>query len=171
MTHPIIEAGATRLRPTDEGDLPILQAFFDDAGFNEQWGGRPLTDQEILSKYTGQRAPSVECFIVENEGNPVGFIQYHVADDGGDGGGIDLVLSPVVRGRGLGTSAVLAIVDYLRAQRGWRRITVDPDVSNPRGVNFWLKVGFRRERLVDDDPERQPYWLLVWPVDEVALGQ
>jgi len=47
------------------------RAFFQDSGFNEQWGGRPLTDHEILAKYTGLRGPEVECFMVEEDRHPV----------------------------------------------------------------------------------------------------
>lgn len=161
--HQIVEAPGAILRPTDERDLPTLRALFDNPGFNEQWGGQPLTDREILAKYTGLRAPAVACFIVEEDESPIGFMQYHVADDGGEGGGIDLVLSPEVRGRGLGTAVVRAMIEYLRGSLGWRRITVDPDVSNPRGVNFWLKVGFRGQQLIESDADRQPYWLMEWP--------
>jgi len=166
MKHQLIEAAGAMLRPTDSQDLETLRSLFDDPGFNERWGGRPLTDEEILDKYTGQRAPSVECFLVEENGIAVGFTQYHLAEDGGEGGGIDLVLSPSVRGRGLGSAVVHALVGYLRRQRNWRRITVDPDVSNPRGVNFWRSVGFQDEQLIESDPQRQPYWLMEWPTCE-----
>lgn len=152
------------LRPTGPGDLRTLRTLFDDPDFHEQWGGRPLTEAEILDKYTGRRAPSVECFIVEENGIAVGFTQYHLAEDGGDGGGIDLVLSPDVRGRGLGSAVVHALVGHLQGQRGWRRITVDPDVSNPRGVNFWREVGFGDEQLIESDPHRPPFWLMAWPI-------
>ena len=151
------------LRPTNDTDLSILRRFFADPGFNERWGGRPLTDEEITAKYTGARSPQVECFIVEEAGQPIGFVQYHAADDDDPGGGLDMALVSAVRGRGLGSEVVAALVLYLRTQLGWQRITVDPDVSNQRGVNFWTKVGFEPAKLVDTDPEREPYMLMIWP--------
>jgi len=164
MAHETIEVGGTTvLRPTADSDLAILRMLFADPGFNEQWGGQPLSDDEIRAKYTGRRSPKVECFIVEDGGSPVGLMQYHVADDGAEGGGMDLVLTPTARGRGVGSRVVLAMVDYLRRRRGWTRITVDPDVTNPRGVNFWTKVGFQPEQTVDCDPDRTPYVLMKWP--------
>jgi hypothetical protein len=57
------------------------------------------------------------------------------------------------------------MVRFLRIERGWRHITVDPDVTNERGVNFWNKVGFDPERIIDDT-QRPPYWLMHWPTDE-----
>ena len=92
---------------------------------------------EILAKYLGRRSPAVECFIVEVAGRPVGFVQYHVADDGGEGGGMDLALVPAARGRGVGTAVVRALAGFVQHQLGWNRFTVDPDVSNPRGAHFW----------------------------------
>lgn len=162
MKHQTIQASGAALRPTDSHDIETLRALFEDPGVNEQWGGKPLTVQEITEKYIGQRRPQVQCFLVEEAGIPVGFIQYHLADDGGGGGGIDLVLRPEVRGRGLGSAVVQAIVGHLRIHRGWRRITVDPDVSNPRGVNFWRNVGFENEQLIENDSGRKPYWLMEW---------
>lgn len=169
MAHQPIDAVGAVLRPTDSRDLVTLRALFDDPGFHEQWGGRPLADEEILDKYTGRRAPSVECFIVEVNGVPVGFTQYCRQEGGDEGGGIDLVLSPDVRGRGLGSAVVHALVDHLRGYCGWRRITVDPDVANPRGVNFWRSVGFQDEQLVESDPQREPYWLMEWPTTNEVI--
>ena len=119
-----------------------------------------MPDSEISAKYLGSRSPSVECFIVEEGGRAVGFVQYHVADDGGAGGGMDLVLSPSERGRGLGTAVVETLVRFVARHLGWERLTVDPDLSNPRGVHFWRTLGFAPVRLVTDDGQREPYWLM-----------
>ena len=73
---------------------------------------------------------------------------------------MDLVLTPSERGRGLGTAVVEALSRFVELQLGWVRFTVDPDLSNPRGVNFWRVVGFVPVRLVDDESEREPYWLM-----------
>jgi aminoglycoside 6'-N-acetyltransferase len=112
----------------------------------------------------GRRSPAVEWFIVDNGGRPVGYVQCHVADDGGEGGGTDLVLSPAFRGHGVGTAATVALVGYVQAHLGWQRFTVDPDADNARGVNFWTKVGFKPVRLTRDDGGRKPYWLMEWPL-------
>lgn len=119
-----------------------------------------MSDSEIRAKYLGSRSPSVECFIVEEGVRAVGFVQYHLADDGRQGGGMDLVLSPSERGRGLGTAVVEALVRFVERHLGWERLTVDPDLSNPRGVHFWRTVGFTPVRVVTDDAEREPYVLM-----------
>jgi len=32
----------------------------------------------------------------------------------------------------------------------------------PRGVNFWTKVGFVPVRVVEEETERRPFWLMEW---------
>jgi aminoglycoside 6'-N-acetyltransferase len=151
------------LRPTTGDDLSFLRTFFADPDVYEHWGGSPLGDAEITSKYLGRRSPEVECFIVENEGRSVGYVQYHVADDGGEGGGMDLVLLPASRGCGVGTAVANLVIEYVQSRLGWRRFTVDPGTDNVRGVEFWTKVGFKPVRLVEGDGGRNPYWLMEWP--------
>jgi len=162
VTHEAIKGDGVVLRPTSEADLATLRAFFTNAGFYERWGGRALSDEEISAKYVGRRSPGVECFIVEEARRAIGFVQYHVADDGGEGGGMDLALLPSERGRGVGTAVVHAVVEFVETRLGWRRFTVDPDVDNTRGVNFWTKVGFVLIRVVEGGDGRAPHWLMEW---------
>ena len=75
---------------------------------------------------------------------------------------MDMALLPAVRGRGIGSVVVRLVVAHVRDELGWERFTVDPDVNNQRGVNFWRKAGFRPGSLVDDG-EREPYLLMRWP--------
>ena len=46
-------------------------------------------------------------------------------------------------------------------------LTVDPDVSNARGVNFRTRVGFTPRRVVDERG-REIYVLMEWPFPESA---
>lgn len=166
VPHPVIEGAGVRLRPTADADLDLARSLFTDPGFYERWSGRPKSDEEIVEKYLGQRSPNLECFFVEADGEVVGFVQHHVADDGGEGGGMDLVLLPAARGRGVGRAVVQAMVDVVRGRLRWRRFTVDPEVSNERGVNFWRRVGFLPLQIVEGDGDREPYWLMEWPIAE-----
>jgi len=80
VTHEVIEGDGIVLRRTTEADLPTLRAFFTNPDFDERWGGRPLSDDEISAKYVGRRSPAVECFIVQEGQRSVGFVQYHLAE-------------------------------------------------------------------------------------------
>ena len=75
---------------------------------------------------------------------------------------MDLALLSSERGRGVGTAVVHALVEFVRTRLGWRRFTVDPDVDNTRGVNFWTSVGFVPVRMVEDEG-RALCWLMEWP--------
>jgi RimJ/RimL family protein N-acetyltransferase len=167
VSVPPIAGDGVLLRRTTSADLPFLVSFFNNPAVYDIWDGHPLEATDIEAKYLGGRSPSVECFIVQHDGRDVGFVQYHVADDGA-GGGMDLSLLPEARGRRLGTVVVRALLDFVQSELGWNRFTVDPDLSNVRGVNFWKKVGFVPVRIVEDEPGREPYVLLEWPLSEAG---
>ncbi|WP_217712201.1 GNAT family N-acetyltransferase [Kitasatospora sp. NA04385] len=140
--EPELAGELTRLVPTREDDLDLLAGWFADPAFVEHWGGAPLPRAEVAAKYLGRRRPEVESFLVLAGGVPVGYAQYWRA--GPDGGGIDLVLLPAARGRGLGPDAARALLAHLCGESGWRRVTVDPAAANVRAVRAWEKAGFRR---------------------------
>jgi len=162
VPHAAIYDERLRLRPTNEADLDLIAGWFADPDVYEFWGGEPLSRREVADKYVGRRSPNVECFIIEDEGQPAGFVQYHLADDNAGGGGLDLVVLPDHRRKGVGRHSVRLLTGYLQRERGWRRITVDPDESNSRGVAFWSAVGFVREQLVLNEKGRSPYWVIVF---------
>lgn len=136
-----IEGVLTSLAPTTEGDLALLAEWFADPDFVEHWGGARLTRQEVAAKYVGRRRPMVESFLVLAQDVPVGYAQYWCADT--TEGGIDMVLAREAQGRGLGPDAARALVTYLLDILGWRRVTVDPLMTNHRAVRAWEKAGFR----------------------------
>lgn len=150
------------LKATSARDFSTLRALFDQPAFLGWGGAGRLPDSDIRTKYLGFRYPEVECFLVLLDGTAVGLAQLHVADHG-DGGGMDLVLLPEVRGQGLGRQVVAQMVRRAHVERGWRRFTVDPDLANQDGVRFWRAVGFQPEQTVADEPNRAPYILMAWP--------
>jgi aminoglycoside 6'-N-acetyltransferase len=138
----------TALVPTSEDDLNLLASWFADPEVVEHWGGVAMSREEVAAKYVGRRRPQVESFLVHAHGVPVGYAQYWHA--GADDGGIDMVLVPEARGRGLGPDAARALITYLCGTLGWRRVTVDPVATNLQAVRAWEKAGFRR---MSDDGE------------------
>ena len=133
MAHRVLGDGLVRLRPTTSDDFSFLRRLFDEPAVFAHWGGVAPPDTEIRCKYLGARSPLVECFIVEADDRPVGLAQYHSAE-GERGGGMDMVLLPGSRGHGVGTAVVQLLASFVREELGWMRFTVDPDVSNTRGV-------------------------------------
>ena len=133
------------LRPAREDDLDLLTRWFSDRATYEWWGGSPLSREVVAAKYIGRRRPEVESLIIEAGSEPVGYIQYHQRFEpyhGDDEGGIDMFVAPHARRRGFGRDAVVALVEYLLLERGWRRVTVDPAKASPRALRFLARVRF-----------------------------
>jgi aminoglycoside 6'-N-acetyltransferase len=103
----------------------------------------------------------VDAFIVEADGNPVGYIQAWTDD--GRSGGLDMFLVPEARGRGLGPDAAKTLAIHLREERRWDQVTVDPYVWNAAAIRAWRRAGFEPvgEREPDED-HRAPWLLMVF---------
>jgi aminoglycoside 6'-N-acetyltransferase len=129
------------MRPTVVEDLDLLGRWFADPNFVAWWGDRPKSREEVERKYVspgdGRRA-----FVIEADGNPIGYIQAW-SDEPPDGG-IDLVLVREMQGRGLGVDAARSLARSLRAE-GWRRIIADPLAANGHAIKAFEKAGFVRE--------------------------
>ena len=149
--HPVLEEDALRLRPSTEDDLARLERWFADPEVYRWWGGRPLTREAVAAKCIGRRCPMVESFIVEFTGQPIGYIQYHL--EGPGDAGLDMMLLPDFRDRGLGPRAARMLLAHLASARGWADITVDPAVDNARAIRGWEKAGFVIEREWPDHPD------------------
>lgn len=136
-----IAGESTLLVPATEEHLPLLAEWFADPEFVRDWGGQPLTREEVAAKYTGRRRPAVVSLLILKGADPVGYAQY--VTSGPHEGGIDMVLLPRAQGQGHGPDAARALIRHLHAVVGWDRITVDPEASNRRAIRAWSKAGFR----------------------------
>lgn len=128
------------LRSVKQDDFELLLRWFNDPEVYRWWGGMPIDSDVIRHKYLGLRRPQVESFIIQVTGVPIGYAQWH--QTGEDEGCVDLFLAPEMRGRGYGSDAVKALVQYLTQCEGWKRIIVDPDHDNIPAQSFWRKLGF-----------------------------
>jgi aminoglycoside 6'-N-acetyltransferase len=149
--HPVLSDGSLTLRPSTHEDLDMLTEWFRDPEVFRWWGGRPLARDEVEAKYTGRRCPRVESFIVELDGQPIGYIQYHL--EGPGEAGIDMMLVPDARDQGRGPTAARLLIGHLKRDRGWHDITVDPARDNRRAIRAWEKAGFQIERDWNDHPD------------------
>ncbi len=83
----------------------------------------------------------VDAWIVEADGEPVGYLQSWWEDDAPRRGGLDGFIVPAVRGRGLMPDAARALAQSL-LDAGWLEVTVDPYAWNERAIRAWAKAGF-----------------------------
>lgn len=147
----------TSLRPAAEDDAELLAAWHADPEVSRFWDDETFTVDEVRARLEGGEVGS---WIVEAEGEPVGYLQSWREPDEPPRGGIDMFLVPGARGRGLGPDAGRALALHLLAA-GWAAVTVDPYLWNERAVAAWRKAGFRaiEERPADD--EHTAPWLLM----------
>jgi aminoglycoside 6'-N-acetyltransferase len=146
------EKAVLRLATTDDADL--LVEWHADPDVARYWDGKTYSREEMRARLA---RPHVDAYIVELDGEPVGYLQAWHADETS---GLDMFLVPPARGRGIGPDAARALARSL-VEQGRRRVTVDPYAWNDVAVRAWTKAGFRVVRECEPDDEHRYPWLLM----------
>jgi aminoglycoside 6'-N-acetyltransferase len=144
----------TSLRPADAdaGDVDRLVAWHADPEVSRFWDDETFTRTEMEERLA---RPDVEAWIVEENGEPVGYLQTHPE-------GLDMFLVPAARGRGLGPDAARAMARHLVDERGHTRVTVDPYEWNEKAVRAWERAGFVEvSRGHPPDEDHVTEWILM----------
>jgi aminoglycoside 6'-N-acetyltransferase len=147
----------TVVRPATDDDVDLLVAWHADPEVSRYWGDDTYTREEMLGRL---RRPRVDPWIVEAEGQPVGFVQSWWEDDEPLRGGLDMFLVPSARGRGLGPDAARALAQSL-LDAGWQHVTVDPYAWNEQGLRGWRNAGFVEVSRHPADGEHTHDWVLM----------
>ena len=171
----LVRGRLTTLRPADAGDVDRLVAWHADPDVSRYWDDAAFTRDEMEARLA---RPDVDAWIVEENGEPVGYLQTHAGAASGGGeaatarpidraaeggsGGLDMFLAPSGRGRGLGPDAARAMAQHLLEARGYARVTVDPYEWNEAAIRSWQRAGFvevSRGHPPDDDHLSE--WILM----------
>jgi aminoglycoside 6'-N-acetyltransferase len=125
------------LRPLAEEDVAALLAIVAQPAVAAWWGeqpsGFPLTDEPTATRFT-----------ILDDGEVAGLIQYsEELEPDYRHASIDIFVDTARHGRGLGTDAVQTLADYLVAERGHHRVTIDPASDNHAAIRAYEKAGFR----------------------------
>ncbi len=152
-----VRGALASIRPAIGDDVDTLVAWHADPDVARYWDWETFTREEMAERLA---RPQVEAYIVEEDGEPVGYLQVHDDDNDGDGG-LDMFLLPDARGRGLGPDAGRAMARHLLGERGWTRVTVDPYCWNETAVRAWRNAGFADVSEHDADDEHTAPWLLM----------
>jgi aminoglycoside 6'-N-acetyltransferase len=147
----LVRGRLTTLRPAGPGDVDRLVAWHADPDVSRYWDDETFTRAEMAERLARE---DVAAWIVEEEGEPVGFLQVHAE-------GLDMFLIPVARGRGLGPDAARAMARHLLDERRRERVTVDPYVWNDGAVRAWERAGFVEVSRHEPDPEHTAPWILM----------
>jgi len=138
-------------------DAEMLVRWHLDPDVMPFWDGRTFTDDQMAARLT---RPHVDAYILEADGEAVGYLQAWFGDIV-DVGGLDMFLIPTARGRSLGPDAARTLAKYLITHAGCKGITVDPYLWNERAIRGWLKAGFRPVQEYEPDHEHRARWLLM----------
>jgi aminoglycoside 6'-N-acetyltransferase len=147
----LVRGRLTRLRPAGADDVERLVAWHADPEVSRYWDDETFTREEMEERLA---RGDVEAWIVEEAGEPVGYLQVHPD-------GMDMFLIPSARGRGLGPDAARTMAGYLTNERGRERVTVDPYAWNDGAVRAWGRAGFVEVSRHEPDEEHTATWILM----------
>jgi aminoglycoside 6'-N-acetyltransferase len=133
-----VRGALTVVRPATDADVDWLVRWHGEPEVSRYWGDSTCSRAEIEERLG---RPRVDSWIVEADGEPVGYVQSWWEEDEPLRGGLDMFLIPVARGRGLGPDAARALARSL-LDAGWAHVTVDPYAWNERALRGWRNAGF-----------------------------
>lgn len=161
-----LQGRLTVVRAATEADVDLLVAWHADPEVARFWDEETFTADEMRLRLA---RPDVDPYIIERDGEPIGYIQAWFEDDPPDAGGLDMFLIPAARGDGLGPDAARILARWLLSAGRIRSLTVDPYVSNEAAIRAWEKAGFRSIERREPDHEHTAPWLLM-AIDSTAVG-
>jgi aminoglycoside 6'-N-acetyltransferase len=124
------------LRPVTEADVAELRRIHTTPEV-ARWWDRPEDDFPW-------EEPEATRLAIEVDGAVGGMIQYaEELEPRYRHASIDIFLDPALRGRGLGTEAILVLARHLVGERGHHRLTIDPSVANAAAIRAYEKAGFK----------------------------
>jgi hypothetical protein len=135
----------------------MLADWYADPDVSKYWDGRTYDEAEIVERL--HRA-DVDAWIVEENGEPVGYLQSWWEPDAPKRGGLDGFLIPSARGRRTMPSVARRLALELLAQ-GWVEVTVDPYEWNGSAVRAWARAGFVEVSRHPAGEEHTAPWVLM----------
>jgi RimJ/RimL family protein N-acetyltransferase len=157
---PILNAGRAHLRPFEPTDAETYRRWRADARTAVPAGwpqGAPLSLAQVeqrIARLTKEQGTEVFTFVIciPPDGRPIGEVLLADIDRVNGSAELGIFIGEVGEwGKGYGTDALNAIVDFafgeLRLERVWLNVSTD----NPRARRAYDKVGFVEEATVRHD--------------------
>ncbi len=170
--------GSLVVRRLEVADLPQLCVWRSDPRVLEFYGGRDTcldlgaARDKFLPRISGES--HIRPCLLQLDGQALGYLQYYeVRDpqeyelaDAEDTWAIDLFIGePDLWGQGLGSRALIAVVEALFSEHGARRVVIDPQVTNNRAQRAYEKAGFQKVKVLKEhelhEGRRRDCWLMV----------
>lgn len=126
---------------------------------------RPLTREEFDARLASESSTDVVNFIVVADGVAVGTATLFDFDYLARNAEAGISLVPTARGRGIGTAAVTALVEFGFVRRNLHRIHLQAIASNTAAIRAYEKAGF-----VIEGRQREHAWVRGGYQDIVRMG-
>ena len=128
------------LRPLTDDDLDPLADLIAEESVARWW-----TAAHDRERVRSDLKDYPHAFVIEVGGEVAGWLGAdEETDEWYPSASLDIVLGAAHQDRGLGSEALRLVIDWLVAERGHHRITIDPRVDNERAIRCYEAVGFRR---------------------------
>ncbi len=160
--------------PFVEEHIPLMLTWLSD-GEALRWCGhnKPNSEAQLRQKYLIDKPKGgTHSFIIQNKGEPVGYIQYYrvidypewsslVAGEPGDYG-LDLFIGrDDLIGQGIGTRVLqVALSELIFSHDDATRCILGPSPENKRAIRCYKKCGFRHIRTVISDNGEREYLMV-----------
>ena len=151
FNKPVIETGILILRPFRMSDVESLKEWMADKYIYDYWGKKPGKadkDPSLLFHKSERPSKSFHLGIEHREdGKVIGEIWVYLIENSRMAK-VAIRISPAYHGKGLGTEALKAMVDFCFNHTELQRLWTDVDVRNTASVKMLEKCGFLREGLI-----------------------
>lgn len=138
-------------KPLEESDFNFIESWLQEPHVQKTWGNEKW--EESYEKYLFKiSSDSIKQFIIKDDNNPIGYIQYYWASKVGDGWwegfddntvGFDLYIgNPNYLGKGYGNAIVKEFINLLFKDFKISRIIADPSPRNEKIINLLKRNGF-----------------------------
>lgn len=166
---PIPPSLTLRARTPEDGD--VLFAIAADLDTWEERGAdapgamtRSAYDAHTAEKDSDTSSGNLR-FVIDVDGTAVGFVMLFAADHLAHHAEVGISLAASARGRGIGTAALVQMVEFAFVRRNLRRLHLEVIASNAAAIRSYEKAGF-----VIEGRQREHAWVHGHYEDVLRMG-
>jgi len=147
------------LRPAVAEDLKVILSWIENPEMLKRWGGALLTFPPDAQKTWNEiQTTSKDIFsLIDQDGNVIGFAQTSIKESGSVHLG-RIIVSPTLRGLGLGRRLVKQLIQLVLSKNEVERITLNVYRDNLPAFNLYKSLGFV---VVTEDDVQNSYGMCL----------
>jgi aminoglycoside 6'-N-acetyltransferase len=161
----MIQGESLRLRPVEQSDLPILEAWHNDSEVHGEFNFFGFSGTHSMKsnfEESGFLDDRQGMLVVIFQDEPIGSVSYRSVmygpNDASRAFSLGIHLVPEHRGQGLGAKAQALFSRYLFDTYSVQRIEAETDFENISAQKLLEKAGFSREGILRQAQWRAGHW-------------